>query len=841
MTEKPSYNERSLRIAGVGGGVAGIAAAFTLQHVHQVTLFESNDYVGGHTHTITIFSGPDAGTPVDTGFIVLNDRTYPVLNRFFTKLGVVIKKSDMSFSYFDERSGFQYASSNIDSLFAQRANLMCPGYWWMLAEILRFNGLVRRMLRENRLEPLTLDDFFKRYRFSSRFRQWYLYPMVAAIWSAPDEALALLVDPDDMERRLLGAWQYSNNETYLHTDLAWMPTNPRAWASWNFIRKTTHDTASPVTLTYHMNRRQRQKTRDPYMVTLNPFTPIDEAKVIAHMTYTHPVFTFKSLGTQSPIPDLNGRRNTYFCGSYFGYGFHEDAVRETGNGRFPAVFTAQKRFHVSPFNNMKDTCTFTFADIRREQDIQIDLHRDGEHVLRAHLRGDGRPLTVLNHLKTLLRHPVRPHLTMNRIYREALKLFWVHKLDFYSKPVPQSAMSIRRPAPNSFQRYCTRRVLEHLAGAKHGRLQLTMPDSETYDFGGADASGLARIKINDHAFFSRVVLGSDIGLGEGYMFDEWDTDDIAGTIGFFIRNRKSLQEGDFKAGLMIRAMEYIRFLRRANTLMGSRRNIGAHYDLSNDFFRIFLDDTMTYSCAIFKDPEEPLELAQQRKYHRIIDKARLKETDHLLEIGCGWGGFAIEAVRQTGCRITGITISKAQYDLARERVRQAGLQHRINIQFTDYRRICGRFDKIVSIEMLEAVGHRYYGTFFRQLDRLLAPKGIAVLQTITIADQRYEKYRRSHDWIQKHIFPGGLIPSLTVLTQAMTRHSAFRIEHLENIGHHYTATLQKWRQRFDDQKAHVRQLGYDRLFQRKWAYYLGFCEAGFRERALGDLQLVLRR
>jgi cyclopropane-fatty-acyl-phospholipid synthase len=301
------------------------------------------------------------------------------------------------------------------------------------------------------------------------------------------------------------------------------------------------------------------------------------------------------------------------------------------------------------------------------------------------------------------------------------------------------------------------------------------------------------------------------------------------------------EEGEFKQGLLLRMVEKLRYLSRANSLVGSRRNIRQHYDLSNAFFQTFLDPSMAYSSAIFKHSGEPLAVAQQNKYGTLIDKLRLSSGDHLLEIGCGWGGFAIEAVRRTGCRITGITISKDQYTLARERVRQAGLQDRIRIQFRDYRKMGGRYDKIVSIEMLEAVGHAYYGTFFRQLDRLLAPHGIAVIQTITIPDQRYDLYRKTHDWIQKHIFPGGLLPSLTIITQTMTRHSSLMIDDVENIGNHYATTLARWHRRFIANLDRVAQLGFDREFQRKWAYYLGSCEAGFRERALGNLQLVLTR
>ena len=406
----------SLNVAVVGGGIAGITAAYALQHCHRVVLFDQNDYIGGHTHTVTIPDGPDAGTPVDTGFIVFNDRTYPKLNRFFRELGVAIQKSDMSFSYFDEASGFQYASCNPDTLFAQRRNLLDPSYWAMLVEILRFNRQVTRLLNNGQMDDLTLGRFLHRYRFSRRFRRQYLFPMVAAIWSAPDlvverfpmltfarffhnhglltvmrhpqwyvvqggshtyvkrfaaqfsgrivtgrpirsihrgpngvmlhgaagerqsfdrvivathadEALALLDDPTHAERRMLGAWRYSSNETYLHRDPAWMPTHPRAWASWNFIRRRRADARSPVTLTYCMNRLQRLDTQTPYLVTLNPFRPMAPAHTIAHMTYTHPIFDQESLATQSRLPDLNGVRHTCFCGSYFGYGFHEDAAR----------------------------------------------------------------------------------------------------------------------------------------------------------------------------------------------------------------------------------------------------------------------------------------------------------------------------------------------------------------------------------------------------------------------------------------------------------------------------------------------------------------------------------
>jgi cyclopropane-fatty-acyl-phospholipid synthase len=526
------------------------------------------------------------------------------------------------------------------------------------------------------------------------------------------------------------------------------------------------------------------------------------------------------------------------------YGEKHVYTLPAGNGNrkgFPARFQAEKAFHVSPYNSMGGHYKFRFGDIRRELDICLDLHREGEHILRAQLQGSGQPLTPWNHLKTLIRHPFMPLLTIPRIYWEAFKLRFKRKLTFHDKPVPSSPMTIRRLPPTRFQRYCMQLIQDFLSRADKGSLQLILPDGRTIVYGRKGRAVKARLRVNDYNFFSRVALGADIGLGEAFMYDEWDTDDIPAVVAFFIQNRGTLDDGNLKESLLQRFLEKLRFLARANTLVGSRRNIRRHYDLSNDFFQTFLDDSMAYSCAVFSRPGESLEAAQKNKFHRIIDKARLGPEDHLLEIGCGWGGFAIEAVRRTGCRVTGITISQEQYQLARQRVSAAGLEDRIEILFRDYRKMEGRFDKIVSIEMLEAVGHAYFNVFFRQIDRLLKPNGIAVIQTITIPDQRYNAYRKSHDWIQKHIFPGGLLPSLTIMTQIMTRHTRLMVDHAENIGDHYATTLDEWHRRFKANHERVAALGFDRVFRRKWSYYLGSCEAGFRERVLGNLQLVLTR
>jgi cyclopropane-fatty-acyl-phospholipid synthase len=275
--------------------------------------------------------------------------------------------------------------------------------------------------------------------------------------------------------------------------------------------------------------------------------------------------------------------------------------------------------------------------------------------------------------------------------------------------------------------------------------------------------------------------------------------------------------------------------------MGARRNIQSHYDLSNELFSLFLDESMSYSSGVYLAETDTLEEAQRRKLQMIVDKGRIEASDEVLEIGCGWGGFALYAAQQTGCRVTGVTISDAQRRLAQERVEKADLQNSIRILLQDYREITGRFDKIVSIEMLEAVGEKKFGTFFRQCDRLLKPGGLLVLQVITIPDQGYKAYRKETDWIQKYIFPGGFLPSITVLLNAATRHSTLIMETLEDIGLHYARTLRDWRERFAQNRDQLQPLGFDPSFERKWKYYLSICEAGFYEHAVSDVQVVFRK
>ncbi|MEN6467854.1 MAG: cyclopropane-fatty-acyl-phospholipid synthase family protein [Smithella sp.] len=399
----------------------------------------------------------------------------------------------------------------------------------------------------------------------------------------------------------------------------------------------------------------------------------------------------------------------------------------------------------------------------------------------------------------------------------------------------------RNETPTIFERSCMNLVVNLFSKIKTGSLTFHLPDGGKRHFGDQNSSLQARMIIHDYRFFKDAVLGGDVGLGEAYMQGFWDTDDIPVLFSVLIKNRDALENGHMTTAWLMRQKDRLMHAFRANTLMGSRRNISKHYDLSNDFFQTFLDPTMLYSCGLYAGDGDTCEDAQHHKMQKIIEKAHIEPTDHVLEIGCGWGGFAMEAARETGCHITGVTVSEEQYELAQKRILQAGLQDKITILFQDYRNVTGLFDKIVSIEMLEAVGHKYLGTFFMTCDKLLKPAGRLVLQVITIPDQNYENYRRTTDWIQKYIFPGGHLPSVTALSEIATRRTGLLMENLEDIGMNYARTLRDWRASFTRNVDKINALGFDEVFRRKWIYYLAMCEAGFRERAIGDIQVVFRK
>lgn len=517
---------------------------------------------------------------------------------------------------------------------------------------------------------------------------------------------------------------------------------------------------------------------------------------------------------------------------------HVYALEPKGPDR---IFTAPKAFHVSPFFPRQGHYVFEFSDPAEELSISITYFIQDTPALKASFRGVGRPMNRQTLAGMIFGHPLRAALTFPRIVIQAFRLYIQKKRRIHPKPDPASAMTIRQ-APPTLPDKAGRLALGHfLRRLDHGQLTMTLPDGAVEVFGVPGGGPQVELNVHRSRFFRRVLMAGDIGFGEAYADGDWSSPDLVSLLSLLAQREEVLDDRRFWPSLAGRAANLFAHLRRPNTVAGSRRNIGEHYDLGNDFYRLFLDATMSYSGGIFQSESDTLEAAQHAKMQTIIDLAELGPQDHVLEIGCGWGGFAVEAVRRTGCRLTGITISREQFDWATRRVREEGLEDRISILLTDYRHVRGSFSAVVSIEMLEAVGHRNLPLYFATLDRLLAPGGRAVLQVITMPDQKYCAYCRGSDWIRKHIFPGGHLPSVGAIIRAMSGRTRLNITRMEDVGLHYARTLELWRKALLTRDRDVLGLGFDQTFLRKWDYYFGYCEAGFRSRTVRNYQMLLSR
>ena len=368
---------------------------------------------------------------------------------------------------------------------------------------------------------------------------------------------------------------------------------------------------------------------------------------------------------------------------------------------------------------------------------------------------------------------------------------------------------------------------------------MTFPDGARLVHWGSQPGPVAGIRIHRRRMLRRLVAGGGVGFAESYVDGDWDSDDLTSFIELAALNLESLS-GAIRGWPVLRALNRGLHRLRANTKRGARRNIAAHYDLGNAFYSRWLDETMTYSAARFQSPDEPLESAQLRKYRRMAKRADLRAEHSVLEIGCGWGGFSIWAAREIGCRVTAVTISQQQYDFVTKRIAEEGLGDRVDVRLQDYRDLTGQFDRIVSIEMLEAVGERYWPVFFKTLHERLAPGGHAALQVITIDDDLFPSYRESADFIQRYVFPGGMLPSPSVLRDSIEDAGLTWLGHSEHAAD-YAQTLNRWRQRFESAWPEIATLGFDERFRRLWRYYLEYCEAGFRSNRIGLVQVGLGR
>lgn len=389
-------------------------------------------------------------------------------------------------------------------------------------------------------------------------------------------------------------------------------------------------------------------------------------------------------------------------------------------------------------------------------------------------------------------------------------------------------------------RLARKAVHNHLRQLQKGEIVLREGKIEYY-FGQRtqDCNLCVTIDVLDFRFYSDIAFAGSVGAGEAYMQSFWTCSDLTALVRLLLINRHVLDSMDQSLSRLKLPLHKLLHWFNRNTRRGSRRNIEAHYDLGNELFEQFLDPTLMYSSAYYQTPTMSLEQAANTKLDRICLKLELSPDDHVLEIGTGWGGFAIHAAQHYGCQVTTTTISKQQYELACKRVKQAGLEDRITVLQDDYRDLQGQFDKLVSIEMVEAIGHQYLNTYFSHCSQLLKPNGMMLLQAITIADQLYDAALRDVDFIKRYIFPGGFLPSIAVMTNSIAKVTDMKLFHLEDIGPHYATTLRDWRQRFFQNIEPIKALGYSNTFIRMWDFYLCYCEGAFMERAIGTAQMLL--
>lgn len=863
------------KVAVIGSGIAGLSAAWLLhRNGAHVTLYESEETVGGHTLT-----DDSSGFPVDLGFQVFNLTTYPHMTAFLDALGVDSEPSDMSFALSVDDGRLEWASHSLDTVFTQRSNITSPSFLRMLKDVLRFGKEAPRVLEHgaSNYSGMTLGAYLAKHKYSKAFIDNYILPMCAAVWSIPSSTvlnfpITMLVRfwvnhhllditqrpvwrvvkgrsrtyaqrvvselPDlrvstpvhqiksmgpsgpvqieakdgvalydavvcathsdttlhmlspttsadsntDLEEILdvLRGIPYSENDVWLHTDSSLMPRDRKAWASWNCLTGSAAEAQNrAVCVSYWVNSLQSLPSSAPDLfVTLNPVHEPAEGTVHRRLKLAHPIFGPESVSSQARVPTVQGKGGIYLAGAWCGYGFHEDGIKSAVDAvtTMGATIPWMPRT-TSPKISWVDSAAITMFD--KFAKISITTGR----------------------LRFIL--PTGAELC-------------------YGQPAPA-------------------------------------PLVEGQEWRGRPPLDVI-VRIYNTSFFRKVITRHDTGLGESYMDGDFEvisgidgSGDIGSLIAVMTANAHDIEKKREFLGIFNKLGDRALALAhkaRSNTVTGSRKNIEEHYDAGNDMYRLFLDETMTYSCGIWTADTTTgggggtvvapdLKTSQYNKLDALIAKADLKPEHHVLEIGCGWGSFAMRAASTTGCRVTGLTLSKEQLAEANMRVKAAGLEDKITLLFCDYRDVpgLGTYDRVVSCEMIEAVGHEHLRAYFMTVGAALKPGGRAVIQVIAEPDERYEAYCISSDFIREHIFPGGHLPSVGACVES-ARGTGLTVHGCEDIGPDYAVTLRAWRKTWEEKKNDVLNLGYSEWFWRKYRFYFAYCEGAFDAKYIHTFQMT---
>ncbi|KAL6971255.1 cyclopropane-fatty-acyl-phospholipid synthase [Sarracenia purpurea var. burkii] len=844
-----------MRVAVVGAGISGLGAATVLSKAGaHVVLYEREDYLGGHAKTVTV-----DGVDLDLGFMVFNRVTYPNMMQFFESLGVDMEVSDMSFSVsLDKGQSCEWGSRNgLSSLFAQKKNVLNPYFWQMIREIIKFKDDVLGYLEDLENNPNidrneTLSDFIKSRGYSDLFQKAYLVPICASIWSCPSEGV--------MSFSAYSVLSFCRNHHLLQLfgRPQWLTVR---WRSQNYVNKIREQLES--------RSCQIRSSCEVHAVSIIDGGCLITSEDGSEETYdgcimaVHAPDALKMLGKQATYDEM--RVLGAFQYVYSDIFLHRDKNLMPQN---PAAWSAWN--FLGTMDN-KACLTYWLNVLQNINEtalpylVTLNPSRIPEHTLVKWSTGHPIPSVAASKASLEL-----DHIQGKRgiwfcgayqgygFHEDGLKagLIAAHGMLREGYAVLNNPQHMVPSLMETGARLFVTRFLGHYIST--GCLILLEEGGTIFTFEGTRKKCFLKtsLRVHNPQFYWKVATQADLGLADAYINGDFSLVDIneglQNLFMIFIANRDLKNSVTRKRGwwtpllftaCIASAKYFFQHVSRQNTITQARRNISRHYDLSNELFALFLDETMTYSSAVFKSEDEDLKNAQLRKISILIEKARISKEHEILEIGCGWGSLAIEAVKRTGCKYTGITLSEEQLRFAEMKVKEAGLQDHIRFLLCDYRQLPNsyKYDRIISCEMIESVGHEYMEDFFGCCDSVLAEDGLLVLQFISIPDERYDEYRRSSDFIKEYIFPGGCLPSLSRITSAMAASSRLCIEHLENIGMHYYQTLRCWRKNFLEQQSKIIALGFNEKFIRTWEYYFDYCAAGFKTCTLGNYQVVFSR
>ncbi|XP_042405566.1 uncharacterized protein LOC121995859 [Zingiber officinale] len=845
-----------MRVAVVGAGITGLAAAYTLAKAGaEVVVYEKEGYLGGHAKTVSF-----DGILLDLGFMVFNRVTYPNMMELFESLGVETEVSDMSFAVsLDDGKGYEWGSRNgFSSLFSQKVNLLNPYFWRMIQELVKFKGDVLKYLEKLDGDPdvdrnETLEHFIKSHGYSELFQKGHLIPICATFWSCPPNAVL------HFPAYYVLSFFRNSHLLQLSGGPQWHTVKSRSQSYIGRVREELERRSCTIRTGYAVQSvfstdggccvvgaDCSKEMYDQCIISahapdalklLGEQATFEEARILGAFQYVYSDIYLhhdKSLMPKNPAAwsacNYLGATHDGVCVTYW-----LNVLQNLGSTKLPFLVTLNPP-RVPKHTLLKWCTSHSFPSVAASkaalelEDIQgkraiwfsgayqgYGSHEDG---LKAGIIAANN---VLGKDSILLRNPI--HMVPSLMERGA--------------------------------RYFVIRFLESYIST--GSLTLLEEGGNIYEFKGTRKQNTKKaiLRVHNPLFYWKIATEADLGLADAYINGYVSfVDKEKGLLdlllilianrelrNYFGRNFRGWWTPMFATAGFASARYFFKHMRRQNTIKQAIQNISNHYDLSNDFFSLILDETMSYSCAIFKTLNEDLKTAQLHKISLLIKKAQIDGTHEVLEIGCGWGGFAIEVVKQTGCRYTGITLSVKQLEFAKKRAKDEGLEGRINFMLMDYRHLPKnhKYDRIISCEMVEAIGHEFMDEFFSCCNSVLAEDGIFVLQFSSIPDQRYDEYRRSSEFLKEYVFPGLCVPSLNRITTAMMASSKFCIEHAENIGIQYYQTITSWKNNLLANKDKIIALGFDEKFVRTWEYYFIYCAAGFQSCTLELYQIVLSR